>query len=147
MEAHVQAQLRHFVAAKGPLDAILSEFIKLQFRLKAPYHRFVRVLPGQMSLHAESVLPYMIETQKEVGPVLEALLMGLQKRRLMRTDIDHPQAILAFKTVHLGLTALPSGVPRGSARTADTINSCHDQQCCPATEWERSYIRNSGALQ
>jgi len=106
LEAQVQAKLRRFVAAEGPLEAILSEFIRFQFRLKKPYFRFVRVFFGQMFLHTEEFLPYMIEMQKEIDPPLGVFFRGLQQRGLIRAELDVPQLVFTFKTIHLGLTAL-----------------------------------------
>jgi len=106
MEADVQARLGRFVANKRPLESVLAEFIEFQFRLKKPYHRFVRVFLGQMFLNTEQFLPYMVEMQKVIDPKLEVLFRGLQGRGLIREGIDIPQLILTFKTMHLGLTAL-----------------------------------------
>jgi AcrR family transcriptional regulator len=106
IEVRVQARLGRFVADDCPLESILAEFIEFQFRLKKPYHRFVRVFLGQMFLNTEQFLPYMVEMQKVIDPQLEALFRGLQGRGLMRAEIDIPELIVAFKTMHLGLTAL-----------------------------------------
>ena|ERR1700675_546038 len=106
IEARVQARLGRFVANRRPLESVLAEFIEFQFRLKRPYRRFVRVFLGQMFLNTEQFLPYMVEMQKVIDPKLEAFFRGLQGRGVIRTEIDIPQLILAFKTMHLGLTAL-----------------------------------------
>ena len=106
IESRVQSKLGHLVASAGSLDLILAQFIEFQFRLKKQYYQFVRVVLGQMFVNTEHFLPYMIEMQKVIDPQLEALLLRLQKRGLLRADIDLPQLTLAFKTMHLGLTAL-----------------------------------------
>ncbi|HUA14292.1 MAG TPA: TetR/AcrR family transcriptional regulator [Verrucomicrobiae bacterium] len=106
IESRVQSKLGRLVASAGPLELILAQFIEFQFRLKKQYHQFVRVVLGQMFVHTEHFLPYMIEMQKVIDPQLEALLLRLQKRGLVRGDIDLSQLMLVFKTMHLGLTAL-----------------------------------------
>ncbi|HEY6274385.1 MAG TPA: TetR/AcrR family transcriptional regulator [Terriglobales bacterium] len=107
-ERDVQARLPRLMKLKGSLASILTRYIQLQFRLKKPYHQFVRVFLAQMFLRTEQLLPYIVEMQKTVDPNLEALFGGLQKRGLLRRDSDVaiPDLINVFKTIHLGLTAL-----------------------------------------
>jgi len=106
LEAKVQAKVRRFAASRGSLESILAGFIRYQFRLKSPYHQFVRVFLGHMFVRTEQFLPYMVEMQKAVDPPLEALFLGLQKRGLLRKDLHLPELIIIFKTIHLGLSAL-----------------------------------------
>lgn len=106
LETEIQAKLHRFTASKGPLESILTEFIRLQFRLKRAHHPFVRILLGQMFTRTEQFLPYMVEMQKAIDPPLEALFRDLQERGLLRKDVELPELIMIFKTVHLGLTAL-----------------------------------------
>lgn len=106
LETRVQARLGAFAADKRPLESVLAEFIEFQFRSKRPYHQFVRVFLAQMFLNTEQFLPCMVEMQKVIDPPLEALFRGLQERGLIRAEIDIPELIAAFKTMHLGLTAL-----------------------------------------
>ncbi|HXN98806.1 MAG TPA: TetR/AcrR family transcriptional regulator [Candidatus Acidoferrales bacterium] len=105
-ETRVQAKVRRLVISKGSLQSILAEFIRFQFRMKKPYHQFVRVFLGQMFLRTEQFIPYMFEMQKAIDPPLEALFRGLQERGLMRKDVHPPELVVIFKTIHLGLTAL-----------------------------------------
>jgi AcrR family transcriptional regulator len=105
-ERQVQAKLRRFTSSKRRLDAILTDFIRLQFHLKEPHYRFTRVFLAQMFLRTEQFLPYMIEIQKVVDPPLAALFDTLQARGIIRSDIKLQDLILSFKTIHLGLTAL-----------------------------------------
>lgn len=105
-EARVQAKVGRFVAAKGSLESILTEFILFQFRLKQSYHRFVRVFLGQMFTRTEQFFPYMVEMQKAINPPLETLFLGLQERGIMRKDMKASELVLVYKTIHLGLTAL-----------------------------------------
>ena len=105
-ETRVQAKVRRLVTSKGTLESILAGFIRFQFQMKKPYHRFVRVFLGQMFLRTEQFIPYMVEMQKTIDPPLEALFRGLQQRGLIRRDVSVPDLVLIFKTIHLGLTAL-----------------------------------------
>jgi AcrR family transcriptional regulator len=105
-ETRVQAKVRGLVTSKGSLESILAGFIRFQFRVKKPYHQFVRVFLGQMFLRTEQFIPYMVEMQKTIDPPLEALFRGLQERGLMRKDVRLPKLVVIFKTIHLGLTAL-----------------------------------------
>ncbi|MEX2264331.1 MAG: TetR/AcrR family transcriptional regulator [Bryobacteraceae bacterium] len=106
LERKVQAKLLVFTESKEPLDSVLAGFLRLQFRLKKRYHRFVRVFLAQMFLRTEEFVPYMLEMQKVIDPPLETLFRGLQQRGAIRTDVSLPELILIFKTIHLGLTAL-----------------------------------------
>jgi AcrR family transcriptional regulator len=105
-ERQVQARISHLAESKGPVASILAAYIQLQFRLKRSYHPFVRVFLAQMFLRTEQFLPYMAEMQRLIDPNLEALFRGLKKRGLMRTDVDIPELVRVFNTIHLGLTAL-----------------------------------------
>jgi AcrR family transcriptional regulator len=106
LEKKVQAKVLRFVASRKPLASILADFIRFQFRGKAPYHPFVRVFLAQMFARTEQFLPYMVEMQKTIDPPLEAFFKGLQERGLVRKDVHLPELIVTFKTIHLGLTAL-----------------------------------------
>ena len=106
VEAKIQARPRPSALSRGSLSSILTEFVRYQFRLKRPYHAFVRVFLGQMFVRTEQFLPYMVEMQKAIDPPLEALFRGLQARGVMRKDVQITELIPVFKTIHLGLTAL-----------------------------------------
>lgn len=106
VERRVQAKLRHFTRSRAPLESILSEFVLLQFRLKAPHREFVRVFFGHMFQHTEQFIPYMAEMQRFIDPPLETLFGGLQKSGTIRADVNLPELILTFKTMQLGLSAL-----------------------------------------
>jgi AcrR family transcriptional regulator len=106
IERQVQEKLSQFDAFEGDVDDILSEFILFQFHLKEPRHQFVKVFLAQMFGRPEHLLPYLVEMQKSVDPPLEFLFRTLAERGLIRQDLDQPDLILAFKTVHLGLTSL-----------------------------------------
>jgi AcrR family transcriptional regulator len=106
IERQVQARVPDLTASKKSLDSILIEFLRFQFRLKKAYHQFVRVFMAQMFARTEEFLPYMVEMQKAIDPPLRRLLGGLQKRYLIRQDVNIEALIVIFKTVHMGLVML-----------------------------------------
>lgn len=106
VERRVQARIPDFQVSKKPLHLILAEFLRFQFALKKPYHRFVRVFMAQMFARTEEFLPYMVEMQKVIDPPLQRLFSGLQARKLVRRDVDIEVLVEVFKTMHLGLSAL-----------------------------------------
>jgi AcrR family transcriptional regulator len=106
IEARLSPRIVRFAPSGHSLDRILADFILFQFRLKKPYHAFVRVFLAQMFQDTERFFPYMVEMQKSIDPPLEALFTQLRDRGLLRPGVDLPQLIMSFKTMHLGLTAL-----------------------------------------
>ena len=106
LEAKLQPKVRAFAASKKTLESILVEFIRFQFRLKKPYHPFVRVFLAQMFSRTEQFLPYMLEMQKSIDPPLRDFFTRLRESGRIRADLDIEDVIVVFKTIHLGLTAL-----------------------------------------
>ena len=106
LEARMAPKIARFSPRGRPVDRVLADYILLHFRLKAPYHAFVRVFLAQMFIDTERFIPYMMEMQKYVDPPLQSLFSALEERGLLRTGTDLPQLIMSFKTMHLGLTAL-----------------------------------------
>ncbi|MGA2352712.1 MAG: TetR/AcrR family transcriptional regulator [Terracidiphilus sp.] len=106
LEARMAPRIARFRPGKRKVHRVLADYILLHFRLKEPYHAFVRVFLAQMFLDTERFLPYMVELQKYIDPPLKTLFNSLQQRGDIRADIDISQLILSFKTMHLGLTAL-----------------------------------------
>jgi len=106
LEARIAPAIARFRPGARPVDRVLADYILLHFRLKEPYHAFVRVFLAQMFMDTARFLPYMVEMQKHIDPPLQSLFAALEKRQALRADIDVPQLILSFKTMHLGLTAL-----------------------------------------
>jgi AcrR family transcriptional regulator len=105
-ERHVQARVARLSGSKGSLAMILTEFLQFQFRMKRPYHKFVRVFLAQMFLRTEQLLPYLVEMQKSIDGNLLILFRRLQERGLMRKDVEIADLVSVFKTIHLGLTGL-----------------------------------------
>lgn len=106
LEAELAPKIQRFVPRNEPLHRILTNYVLLHFRLKEPYHQFVRVFLAQMFLDTERFIPYMLEIQKYADPPLKKLFSTLQERGLLRAELDLPPLIMSFKTMHLGLTAL-----------------------------------------
>jgi AcrR family transcriptional regulator len=106
LEARMAPTIASFRPAEEPVGRILANYILLHFRLKEPYHAFVRVFLAQMFMNTERFLPSMVEMQQYIDPPLQSLFGALQERGALRADIDLQQLILSFKTMHLGLTAL-----------------------------------------
>jgi AcrR family transcriptional regulator len=106
LEIRLAPKVARFEPGNNPLHRVLADYILLHFRLKQPYHAFVRVFLAQMFLDTGRFLPYMVEMQKHIDPPLQSLFTGLQQRGKLRPEIDLAQLIMSFKTMHLGLTAL-----------------------------------------
>jgi AcrR family transcriptional regulator len=106
MERRVQAKLGKFTASKAPAEKVLSQFIRMQFRMKARRLDFVRAMLRQMFTQTEEFVPYMAEMQRIIDPALEALFRSLQGRGAIRGDLNVTELIGIFKTMHMGLTAL-----------------------------------------
>ena len=86
-EKQVQARLPGLMRQKKDLASILTEYIQLQFRLKRPYHQFVRVFLAQMFLRTGQFLPYMAEMQKAIDPNLERLFQSARDREIGRAHV------------------------------------------------------------
>jgi AcrR family transcriptional regulator len=106
IERQVQARVLDFSASNKPLDFILAEFLRFQFRLKKPYYQFVRVFIAQMVVRTKEFRPYMVEMQKAIDPPLHKLFQGLRARKLIRRDVDIAPLLTVFKTMHMGLAML-----------------------------------------
>jgi AcrR family transcriptional regulator len=106
LERKVQARIPKIAKSRGSLASILTEYIQFQFRLKKRYHQFVRVFLAQMFGNTEHFIPYMVEMQKVIDPPLERLFQELKRRRKIRANIDVSKLIVAFKTMHVGITCV-----------------------------------------
>jgi len=106
IERTIQPQVAALAESETTLTSALSRFVRLQFELKEPHHRFVRVFLAQMLGRTEKFAPWMQEIQTVIDPPMERLFVRLQERGLLRADVELPVLIGVFKTVQLGLTAL-----------------------------------------
>ncbi len=105
-EQKVQEKVRRFDIADRPVADGLTEFIRLQFRMKTRYHRFVRVFFAQMFLHTDQFLPHMAEIHKLTVPAVEAVFEALKRRGAIRADVTVADLVLVFTNIHFGLSAL-----------------------------------------
>jgi len=106
LEARMAPRIARFRPGERPAHRVLADYILLHFKLKEPYHAFVRVFLAQMFMDTAHFFPYMVEMQKYIDPPLQSLFAALEERGKLRPGIDLPQLIMSFKTMHLGLTAL-----------------------------------------
>jgi AcrR family transcriptional regulator len=106
LEARMAPAVARFSPGKRPVRRVLTDYVLLHFRLKEPYHAFVRIFLAQMFTDTARFLPYMAEMQKYINPPLESLFTAFERQNLLRPNQDSAQLIMSFKTVHLGLTAL-----------------------------------------
>lgn len=106
LERKVQSRVPKLARSRRNLASILTEYIQFQFRLKKRYHQFVRVFLAQMFGNTEHFLPYMVEMQKAIDPPLESLFRELKRRKLIRPGVEISKLIVAFKTMHVGLTCV-----------------------------------------
>ena len=105
-ERKVHAVLRDLDTADRPLAETLTEFIRLQFQMKAPHYRFVRVFFAQMFLHTDQFLPHMEEIHQLTRSTTETLFLALQMRGAIRADVSIGDLTLVFNNMLLGLSAL-----------------------------------------
>jgi AcrR family transcriptional regulator len=106
VERKVHAELRDLETSDRPLAETLTEFIRLQFQMKAPHYRFVRVFFTQMFLHTDQFLPRMAEIHQMTRSTTETLFLALQQRGAIRADLNIGDLTLVFNSMHLGLSAL-----------------------------------------
>ena len=105
-ERSVQARLQDFRSRRRSAADVLTDYVRLQFEMKQPFHTFVRVFLAHMFLRTQHFLPYMAEMQEIIDPPLEALFTSLRERGAIRRDVSVSELVLVFKTMHLGMTAL-----------------------------------------
>lgn len=120
-EAQVQRRIGRFAEADGPLDRLLDEFLRFQFKLKRPTYRFNRVFLSQLILRADELAPHIERMQTVLDPPLLSLFGRWQERGLVHPGHDLARVVLLFKEVHFGVSCLwaMEGPPfRDSLRTA-----------------------------
>jgi AcrR family transcriptional regulator len=106
IERETQRKMSHLTQRRGSLESILTRFIQLQFTLKEPHYAFVRVFLAQLCARATPASEWLADSQTVIDPPLIELFTTLQKRKLVRTDMDIPTLVGAFKVMHLGLAVL-----------------------------------------
>jgi len=103
VEKRLQEKARHSSRAKGPLQSILVDYIRYHLRLKEPYRKFISVLFADLFTRSAALQPYLAEMQKAIDPRLAELFQNLQKRGLLRRDIDVAALVTIFKLLHFGI--------------------------------------------
>jgi hypothetical protein len=86
--------------------SILSRFIESQMALKAPHYPFVRLFLAQLAGRATHADTWVREASTALDPPLVQLFEKLQKRGLVRTDVDVTTLVGTFKVLQLGLMVL-----------------------------------------
>ncbi len=104
IEERVQRHLGKFAEAPGPLESILEDWIRYQFRMKRPHLPLVRVFLAQLLLHAADLEEYTARIQLYIDPPLAALLERLQQRGLIPEVTDRMRVAHELKCLHFGLS-------------------------------------------
>ena len=106
VERLVQMRLRRLDTGRMPLQQALRRYVRLQFRLKEPHYRFVRVFFAQMFVRTDAFTPFMREIHELTGATTESFFRALQARRAIRADVKVEDVSLVFTSMMLGLFAL-----------------------------------------
>ena len=106
IENDVQTEVSRLIRRPRSLQSSLTEYVLFQFKLKEPHHEFVRVFLAQMFSRATAASHWIHQIQAVIDPPLHSLFSSLQRRGLVRRDVELSTLILLFKVVDLGLTAL-----------------------------------------
>ena len=121
-EARLQKRIERFAEADAPLERILSDLLRFQFRLKRPYLAFVRVFLSQVIQSAAELSGPIMRMQDLIDPPLRSLFARLQERKLIHESVDVVEAVHSFKCIHFGVSCLwaMEGSPfRDSSRAID----------------------------
>lgn len=106
VEARIGKRVARFAKASGPLETILCEYVRYQFRLKRPYYAFVQVFLGTLIRHGPQMKGHIIRMQECVDPPLYALFTRLKERELIKASANMNDLIYTFKCIHLGASCL-----------------------------------------
>ena len=106
MERQMQAEAARLAQARGSVASILTRFIESQMALKAPHYPFVRLFLARLAGTATHADAWVGEASTALDPVLVQLFEKLQRRGLVRTDVDVPTLVGTFKVMQLGLMVL-----------------------------------------
>jgi AcrR family transcriptional regulator len=106
MEAKIGKRLARFAESSGPLEQILCEYVRYQFRLKRPYFAFVQVFLSTLILQGPQMESHIVQMQEYVDPPLRGLFTRLKERKLIRASADVESLMQSFKCMHLGASCL-----------------------------------------
>ncbi|HET8547572.1 MAG TPA: TetR/AcrR family transcriptional regulator [Bryobacteraceae bacterium] len=104
IEQQVQREIAQAGSGSGSLQSVLTRIIRLQFRRKEAHYGFVRVFLARLCASATPQSEWLQEIQRITDPPLIRLFTALRTRGVVRTDVDLPTLVGAFKIMHLGLT-------------------------------------------
>ena len=106
VEGRVQKRIAHFSEADAPLDRILCDLLRYQFRVKHPYLAFARVFLSELIRNAAALQGPIERMQEAIDPPLRAFFCRLQERNLIDSSVDITKAAHSFKCIHFGLSCL-----------------------------------------
>ena len=106
VERRLQGEVATLAQARGSAASILTRFVQAQMALKAPHYPLVRLFLAQLAGRATPADPWVAEASAALDPPLIHLFEKLQKRGLLRADVDLATLIGAFKVMQLGLMVL-----------------------------------------
>ena len=106
IERQMQAEAATLAQARGLVASILTRFIESQMALKAAHYPFVRLFLAQLAGRATPADTWVGEASTALDPPLVQLFGKLQKRGLVRRDVDVPTLVGTFKVMQLGLMVL-----------------------------------------
>jgi AcrR family transcriptional regulator len=106
MERRMQAEAATLAQARGSVASILTRFIVSQMALKEPHYPFVRLFLAQLAGRATHADTWVGEASAALDPPLVQLFEKLQKRGLVRSDVDVATLVGTFKVMQLGLMVL-----------------------------------------
>ena len=106
IERQLQAEATTLAQARGSAASILARFIESQMALKAPHYPFVRLFLAQLTGRATHADAWVAEASMALDPPLVQLFEKLQKRGLVRADLEVSTLVGSFKVLQLGLMVL-----------------------------------------
>ena len=106
VERQMLAEAATLAQARGSVATILTRFIESHMAVKEPHHPFVRLFLAQLAGRATHADAWVGEASAALDPPLVQLFEKLQKRGLVRTDVDVTTLVGTFKVMLLGLMVL-----------------------------------------
>jgi AcrR family transcriptional regulator len=106
VERKLQAEARKFARLQGPLEGILTRYIRYHLEIKEPYRNFIPVVLGQLFVRGSDLLPHLEKLHGAMDPPLLEWFSTLRERRLLREDVDLPMLAQIFKLLHFGIVVI-----------------------------------------
>ena len=106
VERKLQAKAKSFAQEQGPLEGILERYIRYHLALKEPYRDFIAIVLSQLFARDPRTLAHLHGLQTVMDPPLLEWLGVLQKRGLIRPDVELPRLVQIFKSVHFGIVVV-----------------------------------------